>query len=120
MIEDRRAHAPQLRWSSPPVVLATLVIMGFFAALFTTMLYTQTNADIMIGALIAAVSSVIGYFFGSSSQSAGKDAAITDLTKTAATVAATAATQALPAAPIQAGDVAIKAETVTIDSKGTP
>lgn len=135
-IIDRRS-AVHLSWRSPIVWLAFLITLGFFAALFTMMLMTNTSPDMMLGALMAAFSGIVGYYFGSSSTSAGKDAAISDLTKTAA-VAATTTAQAtqvaadavaaaggpVPAAggasaPIQAGQVAIQAETVSVDSSST-
>lgn len=122
MIERR--EIPHLRWTSPPVVLAIVIIVGFFATL-AAMMFMKQSTDMMVGALIAAFTGVIGYFYGSSSQSAGKDVAIAELTKTAATVANTAqATQASTTAaaglggPMQAGDVAIQADTVTV--KGNP
>lgn len=125
---DDRVPVTQLRWSSPPVILAITITIGFFAALFTMLLVTETNADIMVGALIAAVSSVIGYFFGSSSQSAGKDAAINDLTKTAAAVATTAqasqvaadAAANTPTVPTRADNVEITADQATVITKDHP
>lgn len=119
----QHADLHRLRWSSPAVVLASMIIVGFFAALFTMLLYTKDGTDIMVGALIAAVSTVTGFFFGSSSSSAGKDAAIAELTKTAATVATTAqATQVaadVAAGTLKTGEVKIDADTVTVDGKPT-
>lgn len=126
---DRRAPQPLASWRSPIVWLAFAITAGFFAALFFIMLKTETSPDMMLGALMAAFSGIVGYYFGSSNTSAGKDAAISDLTKTAAAVASTAqASQvaadvaaAAGAAPLKAGEVQIDAQSVTVDSrKGTP
>lgn len=102
------------------VWLAFTITLGFFAALFTMMLKTNTSPDMMLGALMAAFSGIVGYYFGSSNTSASKDSAISDLTKTAAAVATTAqAAQAgePPDAPMQAGTVQIDAQAVTVDGK---
>lgn len=133
---DRRAAQPHASWRSPIVWLAFLITLGFFAALFTMMLMTNTSPDMMLGALMAAFSGIVGYYFGSSSTSAGKDAAISDLTKTAAAVASTAqATQVAAeaaqaaggvaagpgaaSAPLPVGEVVIEADNSTVSSSPT-
>lgn len=120
---DRRAMT-HLSWKSPIVALAFVIVVGFFAALFFILNRPNSNPDMMLGALMASFTGIVGYYFGSSSTSAGKDAAISDLTKTAAAVATTAqatqvAADAAAAQPLQAGDVKIDAETVTVDGKPT-
>lgn len=105
---DRRV-SPQTSWRSPIVWLAFLITVGFFAALFLMMLRTDTSPDMMLGALMAAFSGIVGYYFGSSSTSAAKDTAISDLTKTAAAVANTAA-----ASPPKVGEMQIDADAVTL------
>lgn len=112
---DRRA-AHHLSWRSPIVALAFLITIGFFAALFFMMVMTDSNPDMMLGALMAAFSGIVGYYFGSSSKEAGKDAAITDLTRTAATVATTAQATRVAAdvAAGKKGDVQIEADSVTV------
>lgn len=58
-------------------ILASIVVTGFFLLLYV-LLYTPvkaTNAEILnivIGALIGSFTTIIGYFFGSSSGSAEK------------------------------------------------
>ena len=61
------------------VVIGSLVIIGFFGS-FAMLLYkpgvfTETNKDalmLMIGSLVAAFSTLMGFFFGSSAGSARK------------------------------------------------
>lgn len=113
---DRRA-ASHLSWKSPVVALAFAITLGFFLALFTMLGRPDSNPDMMLGALMAAFSGIVGYYFGSSSKEAGKDAAISDLTRTAATVATTAQASQAAAQPLQAGEVKIDAESVTVDGK---
>lgn len=110
---DRR-EASHLSWKSPLVGLAFVITVGFFAALFTLLNRPASNPDMMLGALMAAFSGIVGYYFGSSSKEAGKDAAITDLTRTAAVAAETAQTQ-------KAEDVQISADSVIVQpSKESP
>jgi hypothetical protein len=61
------------------VILAGLVIIGFFGCLLVLLINPSTLTDLnrepvmlMIGALIAAFSGLMGYFFGSSAGSARK------------------------------------------------
>ena len=61
------------------VILAGLVIVGFFGCLLALLINPSTLTDLnrepvmlMIGALIAAFSGLMGYFFGSSAGSARK------------------------------------------------
>jgi hypothetical protein len=112
------------------VGLAYIITLGFFGVL-GIQIWLDRNPDMMIGALIGAFTSgVIGYYFGTSSSSATKDATIQDLTKTAAAVATTAqATQvasdlaaAIPSTTTKVAEMAVEATTVNVDthSKGTP
>ena len=52
--------------------LAALLIIGFFV-IYGIMIYRQMNVDLMNGALIAAFSLIIGYFYGSSKGSSDKN-----------------------------------------------
>ena len=61
------------------VILASLVVIGFFGCLLALLINPETLSDLnrepvmlMIGALIAAFSGLMGYFFGSSAGSARK------------------------------------------------
>jgi hypothetical protein len=61
------------------VILAGLVVVGFFGCLLALLIHPGTLSDLnrepvmlMIGALIAAFSGLMGYFFGSSAGSARK------------------------------------------------
>jgi hypothetical protein len=61
------------------VILASLVVIGFFGCLLALLVNPNTLSDLnrepamlMIGALIAAFSGLMGYFFGSSAGSARK------------------------------------------------
>jgi drug/metabolite transporter (DMT)-like permease len=123
---ERRAPV-HLSWTSPFVGLSILVTCGFFAVLFTMLFGTDVNPSmkdplmLMLGALMSAFTGIIGWFYGSSSTSAGKDAAISDLTKTAAAVASTAqatqvAADVAAAQPTKAGEVAIEADSVTVST----
>lgn len=134
MTDDRPPAPTYLSWQSPLVGLAVVVTIGFFGVLFAMLFLRGVDPSIrdafmlMLGALMSNFTAVMQYFFGSSSGSANKDTAINNLTKTASVVADTAqATQAAalapatPPGPILAGDVAIQADTVTVDSpKGKP
>ena len=55
-------------------VLGGLIVLGFFITLFY-LIYTgiyQSTIQLVVGALIAAFSAVVGYFYGSSKGSADK------------------------------------------------
>ncbi len=61
------------------IILASLVVIGFFGCLLALLINPETLSDLnrepvmlMIGALIAAFSGLMGYFFGSSAGSARK------------------------------------------------
>jgi hypothetical protein len=61
------------------IILASLVVIGFFGCLLALLINPGTLSDLnrepvmlMIGALIAAFSGLMGYFFGSSAGSARK------------------------------------------------
>ena len=62
-------------------ILGGLIVLGFFALLIT-LVYSQVPAEnkdllnLVVGALIGSFATVVGYFFGSSSSSAKKDATI--------------------------------------------
>jgi len=65
-------------------VLAIIVIVGFFALLFSLLFLTvpETNKsllDIITGVLTASVGSIIGYYFGSSIGSKSKDDTINNM-----------------------------------------
>lgn len=54
-----------------PYVLASIVVIGFFALLYILMFeeIPQNNKDVLnivVGALIGAFTAVVGFFFGSS------------------------------------------------------
>jgi len=60
-------------WAKPSIGIFSFVIFG--AALVATWLYNKDAAfNLLIGAVIANVTTVIGYYFGSSSGSAHKTA----------------------------------------------
>ena len=61
------------------VILAALVIIGFFGCLLTLLIHPQALTDLnrepvmlMLGSLVAAFAGLMGYFFGSSAGSAAK------------------------------------------------
>lgn len=61
------------------VILAALIIIGFFGSLLTLLIRPETLNEmnkepvmIMVGALVSAFAGLIGYFFGSSAGSARK------------------------------------------------
>ena len=62
-------------------VLGSMIVMGFFLTLLTSIVLVQgqDTINLMLGALIAAFSTVVGYFFGSSSSSAKKDETISNI-----------------------------------------
>lgn len=107
-------------------VVAVMIVIGFFVVL-GVLIYQDKNPDMMIGALIGAFTGIMGFLYGTTTGSARKDAAIQQLTQTAAIVATTAqSTQTAAdvaaaggsplASPVQAEDVQIDAERVTVDS----
>lgn len=67
-------------------VLAAMVCLGFFGAL-AALLYISIPSDskeavmLVIGALIASFSTVVGFYFGSSSSSKSKDKTIQTLSQ---------------------------------------
>lgn len=68
------------RMGRAQAVLAVVIVVGFFAVLITTFVISATPENglrdarlMMVGALIAALSAVIGYFFGSTSTSQQKN-----------------------------------------------
>jgi hypothetical protein len=64
---------PEPSWVKPSIGIFSFVI--FAAALFVTWKFSQTAAfNLLVGAVIANVTTVIGYYFGSSSGSAHKTA----------------------------------------------
>ena len=113
------------------VGLAYIITLGFFGVL-GIQIWLDRNPDMMIGALIGAFTSgVIGYYFGTSSSSATKDATIQDLTKTAAAVATTAQASQVAGDIAAAGlvndrrvaEMTVEATTVNVDThppKGSP
>ena len=62
-------------------VLGALIVTGFFFTLIASIYLKQgqDTINLMLGALIAAFSTVVGYFFGSSSSSAKKDETISNI-----------------------------------------
>lgn len=120
IIDRRQADAQGLTHGSPVMVLSYMITLGFFAVL-GFQLYRGANPDMMIGALIGAFTSgVIGFHFGRSSSDDKKNSTIAEQAKTAGTVATLAqATQAAGAGPLQAGEVKIDADTVTVDGRPT-
>lgn len=116
-MNDTRAGAG----GAPVIALSFMITLGFFAVL-GVQIYRGVNHDMMIGALIAAFTGVVGYHFGTSSSSAKKDETIRGLTETAAAVATTAqAAQAAadPPGPGTVGRMDIAADTVNVN-KGKP
>lgn len=118
--------------TTPMAKLSVVVTIGFFGVLVLLM-FAPINLELkdplllMLGALIANFNSITSFYFGTTRSSQHKDDTITELTKTASVIASTAqATQvaadaaAAPTGPIQAGEVAIQADSVTVDSKGKP
>jgi hypothetical protein len=106
--------------STPMAKLAVAVTLGFFVVLLVLMFapVNQAMKDpllLMLGALISSFTSIVSYYFGTTSSSAKKDETITELTRTAAAVAGNAT------APAKVGEVQIDAQSVTVDTqKGTP
>jgi len=62
-------------------VLGSLIVTGFFFTLIASIILKQgqDTINLMLGALIAAFSTVVGYFFGSSQSSAKKDETISNI-----------------------------------------
>lgn len=73
-----------------PAILAAGIAIGFFGA-FGALLVVPLPGDskealfLMIGALIAAFSTVVGFYYGSSSSAKTKDDTINSLTKNGGT-----------------------------------
>jgi hypothetical protein len=62
----------------PMYVLGAVVVIGIFALVYILAFYPVPEANeealfIVIGALVGAFTSVVGYFFGSSKSSADKN-----------------------------------------------
>jgi hypothetical protein len=84
------------------IVIGALVVVGFFGSFAMLLTKPDTISEInrepvmmMIGALIAAFSGLMGFFFGSSAGSARKTDIIAKQSAAADRVAATAATEAV-------------------------
>lgn len=92
--------------------LAVAVTFGFFLVLLVLMFapVNQAMKDpllLMLGALISSFTSIVSYYFGTSSSSAKKDETIHQLT--------TAAAVGNVAAPV-VGDMKVDAQTVTVET----
>lgn len=66
-----------------PDILSTLIVLGFFGAVWGIMNFRQDQEDrdilyMMLGVLGAGFGSVLNYYFGSSASSRGKDTALID------------------------------------------
>ncbi len=73
-----------MRTSVIRLVIAAVVVLGFFAVLFVLMAIaldptTETVLKLLAGALVFAVSQVIQFYFGSSQSSKDKTAVMTTL-----------------------------------------
>jgi len=72
------AAAARTTWAKPSIGVFSFVL--FAAALFVTWKYDKEQAfNLLIGAVIANATTVIGYYFGSSSGSAQKTALLATL-----------------------------------------
>lgn len=65
-------------------VLGALIVFGFFALLLTLIFreVPSKNNDLLnlvVGSLIGSFSTIVGYFFGSSSSSKAKDETISNI-----------------------------------------
>lgn len=59
-------------------ILGGLIVIGFFVLMITLVLVDVSNSNedllyLSVGALIAAFSNIVGYFYGSSAGSQAKD-----------------------------------------------
>ena len=69
-----------------PMIMAGVMVAGFFSVVWYMLLYVtptenQRILDMMLGSLMGSVTSIVAYYFGSSSGSASKQALIEKLTK---------------------------------------
>ncbi len=64
--------------------LGCLVVLGFFSVLTGLIITNQApdTINLMLGALVGAFGTVVGYFYGSSASSARKDETINNLKNT--------------------------------------
>jgi hypothetical protein len=109
--------------TTPMARMAVVVTVGFFVVLGMLMfapinLALKDPLLLMLGALIANFNSIISYYFGTTRSSQQKDGTIQALAQTAQATQVSADAAAQPTGPMQAGDVAIQAATVTV--KGNP
>ena len=64
-----------------PMIMAGVMVAGFFSVVWYMLLYVipvenQRILDMMLGSLMGSVTSIVAYYFGSSSSSAAKQALI--------------------------------------------
>lgn len=91
--------------------LAILVTAGFFAVIGAWMYWPPSTDNAtalatlnqLTGALTIAFGGIMGYFFGSSRQSAAKDETITQMASTAASSAASSAATAAAVSNVKNG-----------------
>lgn len=77
MTTDAVTHKPKRRWDLAPILLAILIVSGYFLALVFVLTQpilkeSERVVDMMLGTLTAAFILVLNYFYGTNANSARK------------------------------------------------